>query len=562
MRFVILVGGRAGTVRAPPDPAWRPAFAGQASTVWISPESRDVTAAGDGIRLGAIQGSSSSEVPAGWGGHVTLGEQRGQVSIFRDPSGRIPAYWARLGELHVVCSHVEDLAHYRDAPFSIDWDYLLLLLLRNFMPASRTGFREVREVLPGEVLTLGSGGATSRPVWAPSAFWRDPFGTAEEARQALREAAEASVGFWAGRYEDIILDLSGGLDSSAVLGLLAGLSRPPRITCLNAAARHAEGDERRFARIAARAAGAPLIDVDLGRSIPDYAHGRRPALQPRPTPQLRGGGLHDLGLAAAQEAGAQAYFTGRGGDHLFYAGVPSIAARDALVRTRNPARFAHVAYDLARATGEPLAGVVRNALLPPRSARDLAPLLVSSNPFVRPEAAAALDPEPFAHPWVAEAAEEAPLGKIRQVCFLVELQRHYDRIGRAEVLEEVNPLISQPLLEASLRTPAWMFAPDGVPRGLQREVFRDLLPPEILQRRSKGATTSHAIRILARNLPYLRERLLHGELVRQGLLDRARLESHLTPQALLDGRIRPGLGECVSAQLWLDQARETLAGPL
>lgn len=562
IRFLISISRHPG-VGAPRPPDWSCIHEGPRVCVWIREPSAPRLRLRDGVCLGALDARADGfdELASRWGAYVAVQETPDGAVVLRDPSGRIPAYRLRTRTADLVCSHLQDLAPWLDEPLSIDWQALAAFLLGDYMPGRRTAFRQVEELAPGEAAVFSQQEVRTRPAWTPASFWSEPYRSLEEARAGVREAVERSVAFWARRYRRILLDLSGGLDSSTILGLLARGAGGPEITCLNGAVGHAESDERVFARIAAAAAGVALVEVDASARLADYVRRERPPLQPRPTAQLRGAGLDAAALPVAREAGAQAYFTGRGGDHVFYVGAPTLAARDRLAHRPLRPGFLRTAYEVARATGRPLAQVLGDALRPPASARDLAELVPLSSAFVRPEAAEAAGLALRDHPWAQAAAISAPLGKIRQVCFLVELQRQYDRIGRAAELDEAHPFISQPVLEACLRTPSYMFVAGGVARGLQRSVFADVLPPEILDRRTKGATTSHSIRTLSWNLPYLRERLLEGELVREGLLDRAALEAHLTPAALLDGRMRPALADCVSAQLWLEDARETLAGP-
>jgi asparagine synthase (glutamine-hydrolysing) len=559
LRYLVVVRDRPERGPPSPGPGWTRAFAAGPTEVWTHGERSTGSLLLDGFLIGASARpvKTIAELAASWGGYVAVGVAGDVPRVIRDPTGRIPAWRLSQPGLHLVGSHVEDMAPFLDAPLEIDWPVLARTLLGDFLIAHRTALRSLEEVLPGEAVDLGDGAPIPQLVWNPAEALADGFRSSREARAALRSAAEESVAFWAARFARITLDLSGGLDSSAVLGLLARLPGRPEIVAINAVAGHAESDERTFARLAAAAAGVRLVEVDVGAAVPDYADGWRPPLQPRPTAHLRRTGLDGPGLEVAGGMGAQAYFTGRGGDHVFYDGVPGHAACEALFRRGGG--LLRAAYDLARAGRKPLLAVLGESLRPPPRT-SLTRLTLRPSPFLSPKGAALAEEVERLHPWVASAARASP-AKIWQVCLLVELRRHFDRVGRAEVLEEVNPLISQPLLEASLRTPSFMFAAGGVRRGLQREVFADLMPTEVLARRTKGATTSHSIRTLAANLPWLREHLLEGELAREGLLDRTALESRLTEAALLDGRFRPALGECVSAQLWIEHARETLAGP-
>ena len=560
MRYVAVIGASASVRRRAPGPEWRCVHHGRTLTLWIPPDGEGYPIQ-EGYVVGATEHPATrlDEVTDQFGAYVAFEEApSGRVSVLRDTAGRVPALQMAGRDGHVLFSRLEDVRWLAEPTLGIDWACLAALLLRNFMPARRTGLLGVTELLPGERADFEGGRCRTRLSWSPDAAWSRPYRRLVDARAELRAAAERSVAFWARRHPRILLDLSGGLDSSALLGLLARSATHPEITCVNAVVAHEESDERRYARAAAAMHRAVLHELDLSTAVADYANRPATPLQPRPTPQLRGAGLGVAALDLAREAGAQAYMTGRGGDHVFFEGLPTWSPADVWGVSFHPGRFAREVLNTARVTRTSVFAVLGDCLRPPRAARDLRSLMLSPNPFVADEAAAAVEVRDLAHPWLELALDGAPLAKVRQVCLLLELQRQYDRTGRAEALEEMHPFIAQPMFEAALRTPSSFFAADGIPRGLQRETFRELLPPEVLARRTKGATTSHSLRTLRANLPYLREHLLDGDLARSGLVDRARLEAALRPEVLLDGRTRPGLGECVIAQMWLEQARAYL----
>jgi asparagine synthase (glutamine-hydrolysing) len=65
---------------------------------------------------------------------------------------------------------------------------------------------------------------------------------------------------------------------------------------------------------------------------------------------------------------------------------------------------------------------------------------------------------------------------------------------------------------------------DGRNRAVARNAFADLLPPEVLHRRSKGTFMSYSGAVYQRNKVQLREFLLSGALQQHQLLDVAALQ--------------------------------------
>ncbi len=155
------------------------------------------------------------------------------------------------------------------------------------------------------------------------------------------------------------------------------------------------------------------------------------------------------------------------------------------------------------------------------------------------------------HPWLADA-RRAPPGKVWHIESLGPPLPYYDPLGRPEDPEAVHPLLSQPLIELCLRIPTYTLVGGGWDRALARRAFARDLPREILRRRAKGASTATAQRVFESNLPFLREMLLDGLLVRERLLDRAELEGALVPcQSSPEGRFVPVLFQQLATEAWL-----------
>jgi asparagine synthase (glutamine-hydrolysing) len=214
---------------------------------------------------------------------------------------------------------------------------------------------------------------------------------------------------------------------------------------------------------------------------------------------------------------------------------------------------------LARLTGLPLVKVLGQSLGMLRRTRRRDFATPEANPLLAAGLAADGAALNLHHPWIEEALDHAPPGKLLQVCHLVELQRHHDRTGRGEALDEVHPFISQPMIETSLATGAHLFAPGGVRRGLQRRVFRDLIPASVYARRGKSATTSRIIRALRQNSTFVRETLLEGGLAKRGILSRAAVEARLETDATDTMTAVFDITTPLIVELWVQDATTFLA---
>jgi asparagine synthase (glutamine-hydrolysing) len=493
-----------------------------------------------------------------WGAYVAvLADPRtGIVNVYRDPSGRIECWRMSLDGVDILFSHLDDVSCVRPRGATINWDYLLYHLSSPSVQNEETGLSGVTEVLPGQELRYAGGLPERRMRWSPEKIASAPFTEIGEAQAALRDAAELATQSLAERYDTIALDLSGGLDSTTVLGLLRRHARHPNVVGFNYVTSHAESDERAYAREAAQYHSIRLVELLMmpgDRIDPDNSFARRLL---RPDPRMLASVYDELTTSAYAGISAKAYFTGTAGDHLFGEVVNVNAVCDYTRYHGFDGGAVAAAHQLAQASKKHTIWSAARAVLadqfqPYRSVRAY---LETPNEFLSEEAHESIDFDRFAHPWIRSGVRTLPPAKLRQVFGLAELQRHYSRYGRADVAEEVHPLFSQPLMEAALRTPSYWFADGGMRRGLMRRTFADLLPTSIRERRTKGANTSLWLAVMGRDLRRISELLLDGQLAKRKLIDRGRIEQALKDLASIGAR-KPqrALKYCLTTEMWVEQ---------
>lgn len=126
---------------------------------------------------------------------------------------------------------------------------------------------------------------------------------------------------------------------------------------------------------------------------------------------------------------------------------------------------------------------------------------------------------PFdAHPWF-EAPENALPGDKERISDLVGTQSYRDGIARSARWPMRHPLLSQPVMEACLSVPTWMWIAGGRNRSIARSAFSHSLPPGILNRRSKGTYARYYATIYEKNREGLLNFLMDGVLASRGMLD-------------------------------------------
>ncbi|MFI5397424.1 MAG: asparagine synthase (glutamine-hydrolyzing) [Candidatus Binatia bacterium] len=154
---------------------------------------------------------------------------KGQRQLFlaRDRLGKKPLYYAVVNGTLIFGSEIKALLAYPGFDRTLDFqavsDYLSLL----YIPSPKSIFRQVRKLSPGHYLLAGGNGIQVRRYWDVSFAPASPNG---DPTQQLAELLHESVAMRLRSDVPLGAFLSGGLDSSAVVGLMAGGMTSPVIT--------------------------------------------------------------------------------------------------------------------------------------------------------------------------------------------------------------------------------------------------------------------------------------------------------------------------------------------
>jgi asparagine synthase (glutamine-hydrolysing) len=165
------------------------------------------------------------------------------------------------------------------------------------------------------------------------------------------------------------------------------------------------------------------------------------------------------------------------------------------------------------------------------------------------------------HPWLAgRPLRRFPPGTLWHVLSVAAAPMFYSSFEMGPHLERTMPLMSQPLIELCLRTPTYVLIKNGMDRATARRAFAPDLPAEIIKRRNKGRIDQHIRNIVDDNLQFIREMLLNGRLVKEGLLHRASLDLYLTRErSPADFQYSEILQEYLCIEAWLTRSLEDRA---
>ena len=241
---------------------------------------------------------------------------KGRLVLARDPFGIKPLYYAETADGLAFASEAQALVAGGFAQPILDAEARDEALQLQFTTGRRTPFADIFRVLPGEVLVVEAGRIVARyrrpalPARGPESLGADD--ALMRLDRLLNEAVEMH------QRSDVAygMFLSGGVDSSVLLAMMARLNANPVIAFTAAFPGTAAHDERAQARAVAKVAGARHVEVEFGeddfwRLLPrimaamddfaaDYAV--------LPTWKLG---------AAAREAGLKVILSGEGGDEIF-----------------------------------------------------------------------------------------------------------------------------------------------------------------------------------------------------------------------------------------------------
>lgn len=486
-----------------------------------------------------------------WGSYFAIAfeEQSLEAWIGRDPGGGLPANVIDAGGVAIVTDQLPRwLAAAVERPTPVDQAALATALAMPLLATHRSLLHNVFHIPAGAALNWRARFGDCRQIWRPASSWSGGDHDPERMRQCVFAATRA----WSCMHPNILVELSGGLDSAIVLGALRSAGEGKTVAAINLATTYAGGDERELARAVADRWDVELVEFTARESELDY----EPTFEgPQPLqPNLYGlDPLLEASVAGAAAAfGSDAIVSGQGGDAIFFQ-FPSEKVPIDLMRASGPrALFSDAAIDAARRTRRSVWSIqwlmVRDWIIgtqPDRMPPSLYPLTA--------KAKALLDPAAADHPWLQDVTPLPP-AKQTQILTIANCQLFNGPTRRGGAATLRHPLMAQPVVEAWLAAPTYVLSTGTQDRAYARQLFADLLPSSIARRRGKGETSIYYRRSLVENLDFLRDHLIGGTLVAHDLLHAERLERLLDEQVMLwndEARLLPSLASLESwARYW------------
>jgi len=433
---------------------------------------------------------------------IAIWDERAQrLTLARDRAGKKPLFYYQSDRVLAFASEVKALMSHPDIDLEIDPESVPFYFTHGYVPHPATFYRNVRQVEPGTYLTIdGSGSIVSHR------YWRIEYPLESEVPRIERHAAIAGIRqrLTAAVERRLISDvplgafLSGGIDSTIVVGLMSQLMREPVKTFSIGFAGDAAYDETPYARLVAERFKTSHTEFRVAPSAIDLIdtliwHYDGPFGDSSAVP------TYIVSKLAREHV--TVVLTGDGGDELFagyrrfwaalqFERLPrSVARAGGALFSRLPARSheRHWFSDAQRFFRAGGAAADQRATIWNALFYDDLPALL------RPEFSEALQPiDPLRH--LALERERmtgrSALSRLLQINFISylsdDLLVKVDRMTMAHALEARSPFLDREMVEYAAALPDRFKLSGRRTKAILRDAFPDLLPPEIERRGKMG----------------------------------------------------------------------------
>jgi asparagine synthase (glutamine-hydrolysing) len=468
---------------------------------------------------------------------------RRRLLLARDRAGKKPLFFYRDQRRLAFASEVKAFFAHPDIPLDVDESILPHYFIYGYMPGPGTAYRGVSQVEPGTIVTIDEHGSiASREYWRlryPEAAQQntrvtDRRGAIAQVRALVTQAVERRL------ISDVPLGafLSGGVDSTIVVGVMSGLMREPVKTFSIGFEGDPAYDETEFAREVSERFGTAHTEF---RVTPSAIELLDTLLWHHDGPFGDSSAIPTYLVSQLTRQHVTVVLTGDGGDEAFagyrrfhaslvaervpawsgpliealLAPLPAAAnERHWLSRTRRFARYMNLPL-LDRVTRW-------NAFFYEDLDRLLSPAFGASHPDVDRLAPLRRD--------LDELSTLSPLSQMLLANFRTylpgDLLVKTDRMTMANSLEARAPFLDRDVLEYAATLPdTWKLAANGSTKVILREAFAELIPDRINRRGKMGFGVPLDRWFRGELRAYLRDTLLAANARCLAYLDRRELES-------------------------------------
>jgi asparagine synthase (glutamine-hydrolysing) len=420
-------------------------------------------------------------------------EERRRAVLARDRLGVKPLYYARVGDVLVFASELKSLLASGLLRPELDFEAIDAFLSLGFVPGPRTPLAGVSKLLPAHLLVAGEDGVRTEQYWdyphpEPETERRIDTAWRQELIERLAESVRLRL------MSDVPLGamLSGGIDSSLVVALMARQMNSPVQTFAVGFRESADSNELADAREVAALFGAEHHELELSFVDDTVDLASLAWFMDEPLADLSALGFLALSELAAEQV--KVALSGQGADELLggYRKHRAAALMRALGPLHGPAAIA------ARAAGRLSPNLSRTAATLSASSAATR-LLAMSGRLERSDrdrlargALAALDGDSALRrvEQLAASVHADPLAETlyldAQLALVDDMLHYFDRASMAHSLEVRVPFLDHEFVEFCATIPSRLKVRRLTTKHLLKEAARGILPDRIIDKPKTG----------------------------------------------------------------------------
>jgi asparagine synthase (glutamine-hydrolysing) len=465
-----------------------------------------------------------------WGKYVYIhtNEKSSQWEIVIDLTGQLPFFYYPFSDGNILfSSDIEIIFKIISQKPEYNWSYLCSYLIYGSSSAIQTPFKNIYELPPACCLKITKNERNTKPFWNPLRVYKTSVFQDGDAVDIL----EATLKPWIEPYKNICVSLSGGLDSSSLVYCLKNIKKEDQtlkaINYFHSSSK--ASNELVHARKVCEETNIELIEFDSSSILPFDPPEQKQSLAPnKPFSGLIGLRFLEIMSDYVSSNDSCAFFSGHGSDHIFMRPPPKKIVSDYILEKGLKGSKEQL-NNIAQYYRDPLFSVLKeNAMslssyLCSRRLNKRHPKKIQDEtPNCLKQAFRQQASPDFVHPIYGDLPRRVLPGKYEQIDLLYE--------GLASIHMDMNPINSplypyfyEPIVEFALSLPTYVLFDKGYDRYPLRKAVSDRFKTQTVWRRDKSETTGIFQLGVKKNLKYILDLCLEGQLVKQGFIDKEEL---------------------------------------
>ena len=461
-----------------------------------------------------------------WGKYVyiNINNHTSQFDIVVDPTGQLPFFYYNFPDESILfSSDIECLFKILDQQPEYDWKYLCSYLIYGNSSAIQTPFKNIFELPPACSLKITKNERKITPFWDPLSSYKKQKFQKKDAVHILQDTLKP----WIEPYKNIIVSLSGGLDSSSLVYSLKGIvNNDQTLKAINYF--HSDiksSNELPYAQKVCKETGIELIAVDASDTLPFDLPQRKKLLNPnKPFPGIVSLRWIESILDCIHSEDPFLFVSGHGSDHIFMRPPSKRFISDYILEQglKGAKRELDNISEFYRDSFFPIVKDNIKSLLDyflsfKKKKRNLKEKIKDIPPWVNQSFIQNVTAD-FSHPIYHYLSSKTLPGKYDQIDAVYE---GFASIHVEEMDEEnltFYPFLYEPVIEFALSFPTYQLLHKGYDRYPLRKAVSDHFKAEVAWRRDKSQTTGIFQLGIKKNLDYVLELCLEGQFAQQGLI--------------------------------------------